>query len=369
MAATYSWHSRVDLTAPLWPCAQPILEDELLSSWLVRNALAHGCSPLTLTNSIWPGWRAWSTDLDRGLSASCAARLAHLAGCATTDIDACSLATASGLTASTRRACSGTWPWLLARGSRNVRCAGGLQLCPRCFDQSTPYYRISARLAWHVACPVHLVRLVDRCPNCCTALQPHRLSPPEESCACCHRCGFALAQAPEIPMSRAEFSFQTAADDRLRRYHRAQTQVTPQAWFKRASLIIAFIRTAARHRSDSLDRALTSLGISLTAVPISGLSLEMLPVADRAKLLGYTWAIMTGDQEQLRERLKGCPASCAVLYRQGSVSEAPAEGFRASVVRGNAVPGYDRGSGRSPSSQLTVQRMWFRLWRRFLRDR
>ncbi|PBP71090.1 hypothetical protein CCL15_12585 [Pseudomonas syringae] len=368
MAATYSWHPRVDLTGPLWPCAQPILEDELLSSWLVRTALAHGCSPLTLTNSIWPRWRAWSTDMDRGLGTIRAAQLAHLAGCATTDIEVCSLAAASRLITSTRKTGSGTLPWLLARGSRNLRCAGGLQICPQCFGQSIPYYRISARLAWHVACPVHLVRLVDRCPNCCTALQPHRLVPPDESCAHCHRCGVALADAPAIPMTHAEFGFQIDADDHLRKYASGETQVAPQARFHQAVRAISFLRAAARNQSVSTERALASLEISMTTLPISGLCLEMLSVADRATLLGYVWAIMTADQDQLGELFRECPASCTAFYLQQNPPELSGRALRASIGQANVDPRREKGSGQLPNSKLAVQRMWIRLWRRFLRD-
>ncbi|MGG5283635.1 TniQ family protein [Pseudomonas viridiflava] len=365
MAATYSWHPRVDLTAPLWPCAQPILEDELMSSWLVRTALAHGCSPLTLTNSVWPRWRAWSTDLDRGMGTVRAAQLAHLAGCATTDIEACSLAAASRLITSTRKTTLGTLPWLLARGSRNLRCAGGLQICPRCFSQSIPYYRINARLAWHVACPLHLVRLVDRCPNCCIALQPHRLTPPADSCAHCHQCGVALADAPVVPMTHAEFGFQLGVDHHLQKYASGDTQITPQAWLYQATRAISFLRAAARHHSASTERALASLGISMTSLPISGLCLEMLSVADRARLLGYVCVIMTTDQEQLAELLKECPVSCTSFYLQQSTAALSARTLRAQT---NVNPSHERASG-PPNSPLAVQRMWIRLWRRFLRDK
>ena len=40
-------------------------QDEILSSWLIRTAISHGCTPLTLTHSIWGNsWRPWTTDFD-----------------------------------------------------------------------------------------------------------------------------------------------------------------------------------------------------------------------------------------------------------------------------------------------------------------
>src|SRR3954466_10189782 len=70
MASTYTWHPGANPVGPKWPIPVSLLPDELFSSWLVRVALAHGCDPLTLTRTIWPRWRVWCSDLDRGIDAS-----------------------------------------------------------------------------------------------------------------------------------------------------------------------------------------------------------------------------------------------------------------------------------------------------------
>ena len=51
-----------------WPINVALQEDESLSSWLSRAALENGCDPLVLTGNVWPKWRVWTTDIDRGMS-------------------------------------------------------------------------------------------------------------------------------------------------------------------------------------------------------------------------------------------------------------------------------------------------------------
>lgn len=46
--------------------ATPFLCGESLTSWLVRAALKHGCSPLTFTYYYWPKYRIWTYDVDKG---------------------------------------------------------------------------------------------------------------------------------------------------------------------------------------------------------------------------------------------------------------------------------------------------------------
>ena len=43
------------------------MPDETITSWLARYAFAQGCAPLTLTGALWPTWRVWSVDADRGI--------------------------------------------------------------------------------------------------------------------------------------------------------------------------------------------------------------------------------------------------------------------------------------------------------------
>ncbi len=62
----------------IWPVQISPLKDELLSSWLVRASLAHGCDPMSLTSAVWPTWPGNSgylhekKEMARGPSLHCA---------------------------------------------------------------------------------------------------------------------------------------------------------------------------------------------------------------------------------------------------------------------------------------------------------
>ncbi|MGH9962017.1 MAG: TniQ family protein, partial [Pyrinomonadaceae bacterium] len=51
-------------TGTLWPVHLKPQEDELLSSWLARLALAHGQTVATFTYRVWPGRILVGRDVD-----------------------------------------------------------------------------------------------------------------------------------------------------------------------------------------------------------------------------------------------------------------------------------------------------------------
>ncbi|HHG4349289.1 TPA: TniQ family protein, partial [Pseudomonas aeruginosa] len=63
------WHQGGKPVEGLWPLTPELLCDEILSSWLVRTALAHCCAPIALTDSVWPSKRFWTRDPDASQSA------------------------------------------------------------------------------------------------------------------------------------------------------------------------------------------------------------------------------------------------------------------------------------------------------------
>lgn len=369
MVTAYSWHPRIDLNRPVWPMAQPILADELLSSWLVRNALAHGCSPLTLTNCVWPRSRIWCRDLDRGIDAIQIAPLARLAGCNAVDITACSLSPTVGLICSRVPTRTGTWPWILTRGYRNLRCSSGLQCCPECLSQQLPYYQISARLAWHTVCPLHRARLIDHCPRCLAPLQPHRLTPPDSTCGVCHQCGFRLAEVESSHACLDELLFQQAADSCLSTGGFLGNELVPTwEWFYWASMIVSFIRFASLRKLNSVEEVFSQFACPLPSPSCLGLPLEMLPVEDRALLLSCVWRIMSQGREVIEHTFKKHALCRSVLaLPRGLVPPASVTALIASMHSG-PVRSFTGRTNKTPRSRLAVTRMWMKLRRRFLRD-
>lgn len=165
-------------------------KDELLSSWLTRVALHSGCDPLTLTGTIWPKWRVWTVDADRGLTPSRATHAAVWFGCEPEAVHATTLRdlmdSLAGLTARTRSVV----PWVIALGSRNRQHYAGLPCCPQCLaSDPEPFFRRAWRLAFVVGCEVHGTRLIDRCPHCHALVAPHLCISKLQNLARCASCG------------------------------------------------------------------------------------------------------------------------------------------------------------------------------------
>ncbi|RPD94881.1 hypothetical protein EGN69_01465 [Pseudomonas monteilii] len=91
MEASYTWHPGAHCLKPRWPLTPPILPDELFSSWLIRTAHAHVCSPSTLTASAWPKSHAWAVDLDRWHSWADFKALSGIVGMSPQTLLACTL--------------------------------------------------------------------------------------------------------------------------------------------------------------------------------------------------------------------------------------------------------------------------------------
>lgn len=185
-----------------WAFRLPPIEGELLSSCLARNALAHGVSPQRFLELFWPGEATWNRDFDRDPAALARPGKAgvgwikEIAGCLGIPADELRQASLQGwrhLLGGERPSPRGDTPMLLSVGVyHRTRLRHGLQYCPQCLGEGTPYYRRAWRLAFAVACCEHGIVLLDACPRCDAPVVPHR------AMACltdCHACGASLVGA------------------------------------------------------------------------------------------------------------------------------------------------------------------------------
>ena len=141
-----------------WLFHLPLQKDELLSSWLVRVAFAHGCDPLTLAGCLWPRERVWTIDLDRNLPLPLFMQLASVAQLPSDALYNASLQPIIQHISRSDNTIHKSASWILSLGSRNRKHTGGLQICPRCLAETTPvYYQRSWRIAYFGDCD-HLFR-------------------------------------------------------------------------------------------------------------------------------------------------------------------------------------------------------------------
>jgi len=172
------------------------LEDELLSSWLIRLAILHRTMPMTFTNLYLPHTKnkLWSSDLDLQADGELLAGLsAKAAGIPVEQLHSMTLKGYEGYLFEQVYGKTRATQFILPLGMRGRRATlPGLRFCPECLrDDPQPYFRKTWRLSLSTACPAHCCYLHDRCPHCCTPLTPY-ISCQDGRLTDCYKCGKSL---------------------------------------------------------------------------------------------------------------------------------------------------------------------------------
>lgn len=202
------------LSGKLLPVHLNPKEDELLSSWLVRLSLAHGLTPREFGNMIRPGysthlWNLMDIDLLHyveiltSLSERCGVPLTRVRGTTLSEFE-------RNLHTKLLTSRKPSY-WIMDYDIRpTIPIAPcGLQACPRCLNEDMePYMRRVWRLPFVVACPEHESLLIDRCPDCASAIHIHRnaeeLEADTDILTVCYKCKSDLRDATTQPLAEAE---------------------------------------------------------------------------------------------------------------------------------------------------------------------
>lgn len=302
-----------------WVLSVPIMPSETLSSWLTRAALTQGCDPLVLTGSIWPEWRVWAVDIDRGLDDRKIPPLSAASGIPASSFKLASLRIEAEAVAGRRLQRLGTWPWILGLGSRNRQRRGGLQYCPACLQEdSKPYFRRHWRFAWQYACREHQTPLMSHCNQCLAPVQPHRLNAGAGTLAVCPICRFDLRNAPHYRLNTSTNLFQATAELVAGSSHGGSyfgQSLTSSEWFAVARFFTSLVRLALRQPESRLATALRSLQIlhdHHDNTPLLALPLELLLPIERDFLFERTYRLMLIAQDDLLQTFlcAGVTANC-----------------------------------------------------------
>lgn len=352
-----------------WTLRVPLLADESLSSWLAKAALRQGCDPLALTGAIWPGWRAWTRDIDRGIPYDRLGSLVQVSGIPATNFEQAALRGVyeqiSGYPLPENR----SWPWLLALGTRNRVHHGGQQFCPLCLTQDAiPYFRRAWRMAWHVGCPLHGVLLIDACPACHAPIEPHRLVAEDKHLAQCSRCRIDWRRVTCTSLSEGTLMFQQLADEILQGNYAVlgDKEVSATEWFASMAFLLGVIRRASRWPTSVLAHTVRSLGVPVTEdlSPVTGLSFELLPVSERSAMLTAIQRMLDVGLVEMFEAFHRNEVMATALH---DPRKSPPEVIRPMMANGSPrqkTPRGDLQSGHQPKSERAVRRAWARLKRR-----
>jgi hypothetical protein len=193
-----------------WPAEVVPAQDELLSSWLHRLALAHGLSPRHFGSGLGFGAGPWSARLDLEAPATLLDLLHDRTGVCRDRIAAMTIEGRDlrPLLLPLRHSVG------LARADQTR--ATWLQFCPECLaEDEAPYFRRAWRRASVMTCRHHGRRLIDRCPACRQGLAPfnQRALAPQSQCAVC---GFDLPRAREPKLDPETRQVAELIDDLVR---------------------------------------------------------------------------------------------------------------------------------------------------------
>ncbi len=177
------------------------LNDELLSSWLIRTAYMHHSDPATFLNLYFPeyDYHLWDNDLDLYNNDSFINRLSLKTGYKKEIFYGMTLKSYEGRLSETIHYNNrNAFIMPIFRRKRNIR-QHAQRICPLCLkEDKQPYLRKKWRLFFSTACVKHKCFLIDKCPSCGEPFVIHKRLY-DGDFPHCRKCGFSFKNAePEF---------------------------------------------------------------------------------------------------------------------------------------------------------------------------
>ncbi len=367
MGSSYTWHSGSPALGSRWTFNVPLYQDELLSSWLIRVSLKHACNPLSLTNEIWPDFRVWTLDLDRGISAQHLQKLSTVSGINEISIANTFLSNFVSEIYPNKSLSSGIWPWILSIGIRNRRYFSGVQTCSECLKEPNPYFKIQSRFAWHTVCEKHETLLTQRCPHCNSLINPINLEYFDKNLSICSFCKESLFYQETYHNncsvdSTLALQFQQTSDQALikKEVYYGEHKLSVSEWFQLCRFLVNI-----QHKNSRFTVDLFSSGNKHTQ---TGLALEMLSINDRFILFNNVQKSLSISPTALMKKLGQAysysvlndPRICMPVFLKAYLPIHDLSGKRR--IRGESQ--IIEPSIPKPKSRIQVQQKWRRLMRK-----
>ena len=170
-------------------------EDELLSSWMVRIALAHDTMPWSYYNMHFPEYKniIFSRDLDVWAPDDLINKLIWKSAYKYEEIYGLTL---KSLVGTVLPKCNPSGPnkyfsYIKIRGRSNQLY--GQKFCAECLkEDEIPYFRREWRFKFVSECKKHHVRLNDKCHNCGIPISFYKVTKDGIGYTKCWHCGFSI---------------------------------------------------------------------------------------------------------------------------------------------------------------------------------
>lgn len=185
----------------IWPVHLQPQKDELLSSWIIRLAYAHGFKVESFCTKVF-GYRStiWNRDIDVLAPGYVLEAIQRISGCTEDQVRGTTLKAFEGRIFEEINT-GGINHWILSLGIKHRnRTLKSLMFCPKCLEEDEkPYFRRSWRLGFIIICLKHKCFLKVECDHCHSVIAPHRSDmlfrstfTESDLMVKCWKCGFDL---------------------------------------------------------------------------------------------------------------------------------------------------------------------------------
>jgi hypothetical protein len=190
-------------------------QDEVLSSFLLRAAHAHGVPLRSLLKRLAPAYASKWSDFDVSAPEAFVADVAQNFGLSRERVVSATLRNFRDLMQCHRRGrCETTFLLPVSRmWRRSPRPC--VQVCPVCIGSREPYFRKAWRAAFYVTCEIHNVAMVDCCTHCEADIRPQRAV--VGAADRCWRCGRVLWEGAQAVVERRATKLQRRLTSLFRR--------------------------------------------------------------------------------------------------------------------------------------------------------
>lgn len=285
--------------------ATPFLCGESLTSWLVRAALKHGCSPLTFTYYYWPKYRIWTYDVDKGFDHFDGQIRSDIAVLTGHNVDTFDDQILIDFSEDTSVKSDNKTPllWTTPLSKRNRYSRLGYPYCPDCMsDDKDAYLKLQWRFTWSVCCTKHKTFLQVDCGHCNQPYQPQLLNVEQRYVNRCHSCLCKIDKAiSDITPNDALNEFQLLADQA---FYSKQGVVLGQGvsmaqWFEYLLFLINLVRRGLKNPNYMFGKLIVELGLETHALslPKTALRFDYLSIEERAALLECAYHLLQVDAD------------------------------------------------------------------------
>lgn len=299
--------------------------DEILSSWLIRTAMANGLEPNSLMIAILNEYRFWNKDIDRNISDK---HIYLISKALSTKQEVVKNLTLEPLIqdilSQPKISNEKMWLFVIPTGQRGAHRTKGIHFCPKCLSSNAPYLKKQWKLAWNVACPIHKIKLISKCNKCGFVFSPHLIKYDKPKIFICPNCGYDLRKIDTEHIGDEIISFQEILNTSCFE-HNVNTsfpliQHNYYDLFTTLRIFISFFQYICKHKKYSPVFEKINMTNRHTFKSTKGTPFEAMNIDDRVYLLSLINKFFNLGLLEIIELISLLKISAKTLYQISSIS-------------------------------------------------